>query len=149
MQTKLQLLRCFNSTTTTKSPVWKVLHQRYASSVNRDHNYCHSGDYDHGKQLIHVICSTDSKLKDNEISQVQHIKKITLGLRGNPLWHQHCQYGIPSSLARKVLHSTEVGKLALINKIMKVQPVSSYKNIPLLCYMELTMKHKPTRDTQI
>jgi hypothetical protein len=64
------------------------------------------------------------------IDEKDHIEKVTRGQRTNPLWHQYRQYRITSSTARKVLHSTDVGRPALIDKIMNLQPIRNEENIP-------------------
>jgi hypothetical protein len=64
------------------------------------------------------------------IDQKDNIEKVTRGQRTNPLWHQYRQYRITSSTARKVLHSTDVGRPALIDKIMNLQPIRNEENIP-------------------
>ena len=45
-----------------------------------------------------------------EASMKMKIKEITRGQRNNPLWHQYRQYRITSLAARKLLHSTDVGR---------------------------------------
>ena len=75
----------------------------------------------------------DCMSSNNTIAPI--IEKVTRGQRNNPLWHQYRQYRITSSNARKLLHSTDVGRPALINKIMILQPVNNKENTqPALLY---------------
>ena len=67
---------------------------------------------------------------DETSSTLVKIEQATRGQRSNPLWHAYRQYRITSSLARKLLHSTEHGRPNLINKIMNIQTVQNEENIP-------------------
>ena len=108
-----------------------MLHDRYSS--NHDQNHSQNDNNDDVGQL-HVerspIVSRESRLETENHSVKFHIERITRGQRDNPLWQQYRQYRVPSSIARKLLHSTDVGRPALIRKIMNVEPVQNKENIP-------------------
>ena len=130
MQRELRLLHCVNSTN-TKSSVYNVLSHRYASIVKHDHDYCKVGepaDYV-GEQLQQNTDGSCTQLA-NETSTMLNIELATRGQRNNPLWHAYRQYRITSSIARKLLHSTERGRPNLINRIMNIQAVHNEENIP-------------------
>ena len=130
MQRELRLLHCVNSTN-TKSSVYNVLSHRYASIVKHDHEYCKFGepaDYV-GEQLQQNTDGSCTQLA-NETSTMLNIELATRGQRNNPLWHAYRQYRITSSIARKLLHSTERGRPNLINRIMNIQAVHNEENIP-------------------
>ncbi len=130
MQRELRLLHCVNSTN-TKSSVYDILSHIYASIVNHDHDYCKVGepvDYV-GEQLQQNTDGSCAQLA-NETSTLLNIELATRGQRNNPLWHAYHQYRITSSIARKLLHSTERGRPNLINRIMNIQAVHNEENIP-------------------
>ena len=136
MQRELRLLHCVNSTN-TKSSVQNVLSHRYASIIKHDHNYCKAdepADYVTGEQLQQNTGESCTQLA-NKTSSILSIEQATRGQRNNPLWHAYRQYRITSSIARKLLHSTERGRPNLINQIMNIQAVHNEENIPLPCYM--------------
>lgn len=116
-----RLLNCMNTTSTTKSAIWNVLNHRYPSNV-----------LDHQNQITQQpTTSTPAKASsENVTNQMVHIEEITRGQRNNPLWHKYRQYRVTASSARKLLHSTEVGRPALINKIMNLQLLQDEENIP-------------------
>ena len=134
VQRELRFLHCLNSTN-TKSSIYNVLSHRYASIVKHDHDYCKVGvpDYDneelqHNRQNISDENCTQPAYETT--STLVKIEQATRGQRSNPLWHAYRQYRITSSLARKLLHSTEHGRPNLINKIMNIQTVQNEENIP-------------------
>jgi hypothetical protein len=118
------------------SEMQRELRLIYASIVKHDHDYCKVGepaDYV-GEQLQQNTDGSCTQLA-NETSTMLNIELATRGQRNNPLWHAYCQYRITSSIARKLLHSTECGRPNLINRIMNIQAVHNEENIPLPCYM--------------
>ena len=121
-QRELRLLQCVSSTS-NKSSIWQVLHDRYSS--NHDQNHSQNDNNDDVGQL-HVeqspTVSRESRLEAENHSVKFHIERITRGQRDNPLWQQYRQYRVPSSIARKLLHSTDVGRATMIRKIMNVEP---------------------------
>ena len=135
MQRELQFLHCFHSTN-TKSSVYTVLSHRYASIVKHDHDYCKVYTPDcNSEELQHNVQTNTSdesctQPADESLSTLVKIEQATRGQRNNPLWHAYRQYRITSSLARKLLHSTERGRPNLINKIMNLQAVQNKENIP-------------------
>lgn len=127
MQRELRLLHCVNSTS-TKSSAYNVLSHRYASIVSHDHNYCKTGNYDDSQQLEQNASTIVTQ--PNETTTMSNIEIATRGQRNNLLWHEYRQYRIASSIARKLLHSTERGRPNLIKKIMNLQPIHNEENIP-------------------
>ena len=75
------------------------------------------------------------------VSKKFHIEKITCGQRDNPLWWQYRQYRI-TSIARKVLHSTNVGRPALIAKVMGLGHAQNQENIPPAMHYGIQNKAK-------
>lgn len=111
-----------SSTSTAKSSIFKVLSHRYQNLQEDEQSSC-----DTCASTLEGMAEASMKMK---------IEKITRGQRNNPLWHQYRQYRITSSAAGKVLHSTDVGRPALINRIMNLQPVHDEQTSPQLCCME-------------
>lgn len=101
-----------SSSSTRKSSICKVLSHRY----QEEQSTCDDCP-------LTVLTTGEENMK-------MKIEESTRGQRNNPLWHQYRQYRITSSTARKLLHSTDVGRPALINKIMNLQPVHNEENIP-------------------
>ena len=110
-----------NTTSTTKSAIWNVLNHRYQSNV-----------LDHQNQITQQpTTSTRAKASSEKVTNTKvHIEEITRGQRNNPLWHEYRQYRVTASSARQLLHSTEVGRPALIKKTMNLQPLQDEENIP-------------------
>ena len=134
IQRELRFLHCLNSTN-TKSSVYNVLSHRYASIVKHDHDYCKVDAPDcNSEEQEHNVQNTSNESctqpADGSLSTLVKIEQATRGQRINPLWHAYRQYRITSSLARKLLHSTEHGRPNLINKIMNLQAVQNEENIP-------------------
>ena len=91
-----------NTTSTTKSAIWNVLNHRYPSNV-----------LDHQNKITQQP-TTSTRAKAS-------LEKVTnQGQRNNPLWHEYRQYGVTASNARNLLYSTEMGRPALIKKIMSL-----------------------------
>ena len=112
-----RLLQCMgSSTSTTKSSIFKVLSHRYQNLQEDEQSSC-----DTCASTLEGMAEASMKMK---------IEEITRGQRNYPLWHQYRQYRITSSAARKLLHLTDVGRPALINRIMNLQPVHDEENIP-------------------
>ena len=128
---KSELIR---STSRRKSAICNVLSHRYKQNSNSE--IC--SDYSLDGAQFDQVTSTTSEVEacpEVSIDQKDHIEKVTRSQRTNPLWHQHRQYRITSSTARKELHSTGVGRPALIDKIMNQQPIRNEENIsPAMLY---------------
>ena len=123
------------NSTNTKSSGYNVLSHRYASIVQHDHDYCKvDAPHCNSEELEHNVQNTSNESctqpADESLLALVKIEQATREQRNNPLWHAYYQYRITSSLARKLLHSTEHGLPNLINKIMNLQAVRNEENIP-------------------
>ena len=126
------MLDCMSSSTSTRgSSIWNLLNNQYEKYAD-----CEPiTEDDHGMAYNKHPTSEGtsqgtSEMEVREENIQEHIEKITRGQRNNPLWHQYRQYRITSSTARKLLHSTDVGRPAMIKKIMNLQSVNAEENIP-------------------